>query len=202
MSRSPDRNASSTTASRARWPISAPLAIGALFGLAAVALRLEGRRWWCRCGRPALWTGDMFSRHTSQHLLDPYSFTHIEHGLVFHAMLQPLSRWVEPDRRMLLALAIETLWEIAENTQPVIDNYRKAALARGYEGDSVANSLGDIAACGLGLLLARRLPAPWSAALFAGMEIVLLARYRDNLILNITMQFVPIPAIEAWQIRQ
>jgi hypothetical protein len=96
-------------------------------------------------------------------------------------------------------MAVETLWEIAENTQPVIDNYRKAALARGYEGDSVANSLGDNAACGLGLLLARRLPPRWSVALFVGMEVILLAVYRDNLILNITMQFVPIKAVEAWQ---
>ena len=137
--------------------------------------------------------------HTSQHLFDPYSFTHVEHGLVFYAMLRPLARWIGPGRRMLLAMAVETLWEIAENTQPVIDNYRKAALARGYEGDSVANSLGDIAACGLGLLLARCLPPRWSVALFVGMEIVLLAVYRDNLILNITMQFVPIKAVEAWQ---
>ena len=63
----------------------------------------------------------------------------------------------------------------------------------------MANSLGDIAACGLGLLLAHRLPARWSIALFIGMEVVLLAVYRDNLLLNITMQLVPIKAVEAWQ---
>ncbi len=73
-------------------------------------------------------------------------------------------------------MAVETLWEIIENTPLVINNYRKAALARGYQGDSVANSLGDIAACGLGLLLARRLPARWSVALFIGMEVVLAGR--------------------------
>ena len=202
MNASPDRGESSSGTGPARWRIPTPLAIGALFGLATVALRLEGRRWWCRCGRPTLWTGDMWSPHTSQHLFDPYSFTHVEHGLVFDAMLRPLSRRLGPSRRLLLAMAVETLWEIAENTQPVIENYRKAALARGYEGDSIANSLGDIAACGVGLLLARRLPVRWSVALFVGMEVVLLAIYRDNLILNITLQFVPIKAVEAWQIRR
>lgn len=186
-------------ASSGRWRIPTPLAIGALFGLAAIALRLEGRRWWCRCGRLTPWMGDIWGPHTSQHLFDPYSFTHVEHGLVFYAISRPLGHRIGPTNRMLLALALETLWEIVENTQPVINNYRKAALARGYEGDSVANSLGDIAACGLGLWLARRLPARWSIALFVGTEIVLLAMYRDNLILNITMQFVTIKAVEAWQ---
>jgi hypothetical protein len=32
------------------------------------------------------------------------------------------------------------------------------------------------------------------------MEVVLLAVFRDNLILNITMPFVPIKAVEAWQV--
>jgi hypothetical protein len=51
------------------------LAIAALFGLAAVALGWEGRRWWCRCGRLAPWSGDIWSEHNSQHLFDPYTFT-------------------------------------------------------------------------------------------------------------------------------
>lgn len=182
-----------------RWKIPTITAVGGLLGLAAVALRLEGRRWWCRCGRWTPWMGDIWGPHTSQHLFDPYSFTHIEHGLIFHAILRPLARWLTLSQRTVLALAVETLWEIAENTQPVIDNYRKAALARGYEGDSVANSLGDIASCALGLYLASRLPARWSVTLFVGMEIVLVTVYRDNLLLNITMQFVPIKAVEDWQ---
>ena len=199
MNASAGRNKTSRGAGPTPSRIPTPLAIGALFGLAAVALRLEGRRWWCRCGRPTPWMGDIWGPHTSQHLFDPYTFTHVEHGLVFDAMLRPLAPRLGPDGRMLVAMAAETLWEIAENTQPVINNYRKAALARGYEGDSVANSLGDIAACGLGLLLARRLPLRWSVALFATMEAALLVTYRDNLILNIAMQFVPIESVQAWQ---
>jgi hypothetical protein len=177
-----------------------PVSIGTLFGLATLALRLEGRRWWCRCGRPTLWTGDIRSMHNSQHLFDPYSFTHVEHGLIFYAMLRPLARWVGPRHRLILAMAVETLWEIVENSQPVISNYRKAAMARGYQGDSVANSLGDLAACGLGVLLAGRLPARWSVAMFICIEVILLAVYRDNLLLTVAMQIFPIKAVEAWQI--
>jgi Protein of unknown function (DUF2585) len=198
MAASPD---SPPNADPGRWRVPTPAVICALFGLAALVLRLEGRRWWCRCGRLTPWTGDIWSEHNSQHLFDPYSFTHVEHGLILYMMFRPLARWVGPTHRLILAMAVETLWEIIENTPAVINNYRKAALARGYEGDSVANSLGDLAACGLGLLLARRLPARWSVALFIGMEVVLLAVYRDNLLLNITMQFIPIKAVEAWQMR-
>jgi hypothetical protein len=185
--------------SSGRRPGSAMAAIGAFVALATIALRLQGRRWWCRCGRLTPWMGDIWGPHTSQHLFDPYSFTHAEHGLVFYAICRLLPRWLGPTHRVVLALAFETLWEVIENTPFVINNYRKAALARGYEGDSVANSLGDIAACAFGLWLAHRLPARWSIALFVGTEIILLAIYRDNLILNITMQFVRIKAIEAWQ---
>jgi hypothetical protein len=188
-----------STVGLGRWRIPAPLAIGSLFGLATIALRLEGRRWWCKCGRWTPWMGDIWGSHTSQHPFDPYSFTHVEHGLILHAILRPLARWLGPSQRTVLALTVETLWEIVENTQPVINNYRKAALARGYDGDSVANSLGDIASCALGLFLARRLPARWSIALFVGMEIALVTVYRDNLLLNITMQFVPIKAVQDWQ---
>jgi hypothetical protein len=119
--------------------------------------------------------------------------------LIRYAVLRPPARWIGPGPRLILALTVETLWEVIENTQPVIDNYRKAATARGYVGDSVANSLGDIAACGLGLLIARRLPVPWSAALFVVIEAGLLAVYRDNLLLNVVMQVFPVESVQAWQ---
>jgi hypothetical protein len=175
------------------------LTIAALFGLAALALRLEGRRWWCRCGRPSPWSGQIWSEHNSQHLLDPYTFTHLEHGLLLYALLRPLARWVGPANRLILAMALETLWEIVENTQPVIENYRKAALARGYSGDSVANSLADLAACGLGLILAQRLPVRWSLAVFIVIEAGLLIIYRDNLLLTVMMQFLPLDSVQSWQ---
>ena len=119
MSVQPQRDGSPSTAGPGRWQIPAPVAIGALFGLATIALRLEGRRWWCRCGRLTPWTGDIWSAHNSQHLVDPYSFTHVEHGLVFWAMMRPLARWLRPSHRLLLAMAVETIWEIVENTSRV-----------------------------------------------------------------------------------
>ncbi len=91
MTASPGHDDSPPNAGPHPWRIPTPVAIGALLGLATLALRLEGRRWWCRCGRLTPWTGDIWSEHNSQHLFDPYSFTHVEHGLIFYAMLRPLA---------------------------------------------------------------------------------------------------------------
>ena len=44
-----------------------------------IALRLEGRLWWCSCGRLFLWAGDPLSSHCSQHLLDAYAFTPVSY---------------------------------------------------------------------------------------------------------------------------
>ena len=47
---------------------------------------------------------------------------------------------------------------MTENTPMVIDRYRATTAALGYTGDSVLNSLSDIAMMVLGFLLARKLP--------------------------------------------
>ncbi len=175
------------------------LAMMVILGLATVALRQEGHRWWCRCGGLSPWSGDIHSRHNSQHLLDPYSFTHMEHGLLLYALLRPFARRVGPSSRLILAIAIEAIWEVVENSSAVIERYRQATIALGYVGDSVMNSLGDIAACALGFYLAKRLPVGWSIALVFAVEAALLAIYRDNFALNVLMLVFPLESIKAWQ---
>ena len=49
-----------------------------------VVLRLLGRRWWCACGGFELWADDVHGPHMSQHLVDPYAFTHALHGLLLY----------------------------------------------------------------------------------------------------------------------
>ena len=72
-------------------------------------------------------------------------------------------------------------------------------MALGYEGDSIANSLGDIACFVLGNALAARLGWRWSTALFVATELILLAMIRDNLSLNVLMLLWPVEAIKQWQ---
>jgi hypothetical protein len=164
-----------------------------------VALRFEGRRWWCRCGHLSPWSGDIHSAHNSKHLFDPYSFTHVLDGLLFYALLRALAGKLGSVSRLVLALALEVMWEVAENSDVVIERYRRATIALGYTGDSVFNSLGDIASCGGGLLLAAQLPVRWSVLLFFAVEAGLLAVYRDCFLLNVLMLVCPIEAVKAWQ---
>jgi hypothetical protein len=178
-----------------------PWAIVAATLLATAALlRTQGRRWWCVCGHPWLWVGDIWTRHNSQHLLDPYSLTHVSHGLIFFAALsiRPFRR-IPALWRLAIAVGIEAAWELIENSHFIIDRYRHATISLGYTGDTIANSLGDIAYCILGYLLATRLGAGRSLLLVLLIELLLLIWIRDNLTLNVLMLFHLVHSIQHWQ---
>lgn len=179
----------------------APVVAAGLVVLAAVvALRLEGRSWWCACGGWQPWIGDAWGNHTSQHLFDPYSFAHIQHGLVFWWILAVVARGMPTPWRMVTGLTLESFWELLENSHWVIDRYRGATAALGYTGDTVLNSAGDLVACGFGLWLARRLGWRWSVAWFVATEIVLVVTIRDSLMINVIMLLSPIEGIKRWQL--
>ena len=151
----------------------------------------------CTCGTVELW-GEVGPKQ-SQMLADWYSPSHVIHGLLFSALL----RWLWPraplERRFLVALIIEAAWEIIENTPMVIDRYREATIALGYSGDSILNSLSDIAMMALGFAAARRLPVWASVAIVLLLELVPLIVIRDNLALNVIMLLSPSDAILNWQ---
>ncbi|HEX8559151.1 MAG TPA: DUF2585 family protein [Pyrinomonadaceae bacterium] len=175
------------------------LAAAAVVSAAVVALRLQGRLWLCACGRLTPWVGDAWSADTSQHLFDPYSFTHALHGFAFAGLLALALPRAPLGWRLCAAVALEALWEVVENTQYVINRYREATAALGYDGDTVVNSLGDVVACAAGFLLARRLGALRSLLLFLAVEAALLLWIRDSLLLNILLLLYPSDAIRAWQ---
>lgn len=164
---------------------------------AALILLAMGRSPICTCGRVGLW--GPVGPTQSQMLLDWYSASHIVHGILFYALLWLVARRWPIGVRFLAALVVETAWEVAENTPMVIDRYREATAALGYSGDSVLNSLADIAMMGLGFLVARRLPMWVTIAAVLMLELVPLAVIRDNLTLNILMLLAPIEAIKVWQ---
>ncbi len=173
-----------------------------MLGIAAVTTvvnRFDGRIWFCECSRLRFVIADAWSEHTSQHLLDPYSLTHLQHGLLFFWALLWLAPRASWPTRLVLSTAIEGLWEIAENTPWVIDRYRERTAALGYAGDSVVNSLGDLLACVAGFALARKIGWRWSLALFVAIELALLATIRDSLSLNVAMLFIPLESLKQWQ---
>ena len=168
--------------------------------LATLLLQLQGRLWICQCGRVYLWAGDIWSADNSQHLLDPYSFTHILHGFIFFWVTSWLLPKLDFGWQMWLAILVEAAWEVSENTEVIIQRYREATLALGYNGDTIVNSLSDIALCGVGILIARRLGFWRTLALFIMTEIALTLWIRDSLLLNILMLLYPIDAIRNWQV--
>jgi hypothetical protein len=101
--------------------------------------------------------------------------------------------------RFALAIGLEASWEITENTQFIIDRYRQSALAQGYFGDSVVNSVSDTLAMAAGFALARTLPV-WSiVALAIAMEAFTGYVIRDNLTLNVIQLIYPSDVISRWQ---
>jgi hypothetical protein len=178
------------------------LAIAVVVIIAAALLRLEGRLWICSCGQVWLWAGDTKSAHNSQHIFDPYSFTHVLHGFVFYALLALLAPRLPLLWRLAFSLTIEAAWEVIENSPAIIERYRQATLALGYQGDTVVNSLADILCCGIGFALAHRLGFRRSLAVFILTEVILILWIRDSLILNVLMLLYPIEAIKNWQMGQ
>lgn len=177
--------------------------VGAICAVIVVALEvvlwLLGRRWWCACGDGALWAGDVQGAHMSQHLLDPYSATHVVHGVLLYGVMRSLAPPMSLGNRFLCAIAIEAAWEVLENTNYVIDRYRNATFAVGYAGDSIINSAADVACCAAGFFAARRLGLVGSIGLFVVVEVLLAATVRDNLTLNVLMLFAPLESVKAWQ---
>lgn len=180
---------------RRTWATAAAFLI--LAATSAVLLAM-GRPAICTCGGIDLWVGEIGPR-TSQMLSDWYSASHVVHGFLFYLGLSLVARGWPVERRFLAALLIECAWEIAENTQAVIDRYREATAALGYNGDSVLNSVSDIAMMALGFLAARKLPVWASVTLVLLLELVPLLVIRDNLTLNVWMLLLPNDAVIAWQ---
>ena len=171
----------------------------AIISAAAAALIAMGRNPICTCGAVDLWVGQRDSPRTSQMLSDWYSLSHIVHGLLFYAGLWLVARRWPIEWRFIAALMIESAWEVVENTPFVIDRYRATTAALGYTGDSVINSLSDIAMMALGFLAARKLPVWTAILLFVALELIPLFVIRDNLTLNVWSLLAPNKAVQAWQ---
>lgn len=176
------------------------IALGLLVAQVTALLSM-GRSVLCPCGYISLWYANPSGTETSQHLTDWYTFSHIVHGFGLYGLLWLAAPRLPVGVRLVLALGVEVGWEIVENTPLVIDRYRQAALAQGYVGDSLVNSLSDTLSAIVGFLLARSLPVWASIAVVVGIEAGLAFLIRDNFTLNVIQLIGPFDAISQWQIR-
>jgi len=172
----------------------------AVVAVMAAILFFMGRNPICTCGTVKLWVGEVNGPDNSQHIADWYVPSHIIHGfLLYFAGWALLRRWSEPGHRLILATFIEAVWEVVENSPWIIDRYREATIALGYTGDSIVNSVADVAWMALGFAFARRMPWWVTVAVAMAFELIALWAIRDNLTLNVLMLAWPIDAIKAWQ---
>lgn len=176
-----------------------------LLGLLAVVLvtiaveAWMGRLWFGPDGRFGWLETDIWSSSQSQRVFDPYSFSHLLHGVGFYALLWLVARKHSISWRFLAAVMLEGVWEILENSPMIIDRYREYTIAQGYVGDSILNSVSDIVMAAIGFLIAWRLTLIQSVAFVVLTELVMLALIRDNLTLNIIMLIWPLDSIRDWQ---
>jgi len=170
-----------------------------LLTIQALLLWSYGQPLICTCGEIKLWEGVVLSSGNSQHLMDWYSFSHLIHGFLFYFLAWICFPRASIGMRFLFALSIEVSWEMIENTPIIIQHYREQALAQGYIGDSILNSLSDSLFMILGFWLSWRLPIWLIVVIAVGLEIWTAYIIHDNLLLNIINLIHVFPAIAAWQ---
>ena len=147
-------------------------------------------KWW------PLYNSQWYSPGVSQHMFDPYSFTHLLHGVVLFFLWQSIGAgigmavtgnefqelwenvWVSTAGFVMMFI-FEMTWELAENSQCAIERYRQTSgTSANYEGDSVQNIIGDLIACQIGFAVSwifNHFGVPWvSIILFFVVEISLL----------------------------
>lgn len=180
---------------------SVPLLAAALVtALMAAVLYFMGRVWWCKLGDYSVYVHEAWnSSHTSQHLFDPYSFTHVLHGVIFFWLTGLVLPKLAVAWRFLIAVFAEAGWEVLENTNFIIEKYRENTASLDYVGDSIANSVGDVIACAAGFWIAVVFGWWRSLVFFVLTELILLWWIRDSLLLNIVMLVYPQEGIRQWQ---
>ena len=166
----------------------------------AFVLWVQGRIWWCKSGDWAIYINQAWgSSHTSQHLFDPYTFTHILHGVLFFWITGFAFKNLSIGWRFFIAAAAEAAWEVFENSSYIIEKYRENTASLDYFGDSITNSVGDVVACGIGFWIAHKVGWWRSLIFFVLIEVALLLWIRDSLLLNILMLIYPLDGIKHWQ---
>lgn len=168
--------------------------------LMVFVLYAQGRLLWCKLGDYRIYVHEAWnSSHTSQHFFDPYTFTHILHGVMFFWLASLIFSRLSVAWQIFIAILIEAAWEILENSNFIIEKYRENTASLDYFGDSILNSVGDLVACVVGFLIAQKIGWRRSLIFFLLTEIVLLLWIRDGLLLNILMLIYPLDAIKNWQ---
>ena len=152
--------------------------------------------WW------PLYTTAWYSPQVSQYMFDPYSLTHILHGIIFHLILSNIFQ--SSLAGFLITMAVELVWEVVENSEPVMRRFRENSGTSGdYEGDSVQNIIGDLLACAAGNILAIQLQVAgviWVSFVWVVVsEVACIVYMRDSLFLIMVALLYKSEHLVEWQ---
>jgi hypothetical protein len=164
-----------------------------------VTLYAMGRIPICACGYIKLFEPGVNTAGNSQHLSDWYTPSHIIHGFLFYWLTFAVMRRQAFGAKLFVASVIEVAWELLENSPIIINRYRSATMAIGYEGDSILNSTMDTVFMALGFLFAARVPVWVTVTVAIAFELLTGWLIRDNLTLNVLMLVWPVDAVRDWQ---
>lgn len=179
---------------RTQIAIAAAIVVGA-----AIILYAMGHPLICKCGYVKLWHFDVVSAENSQHIFDWYTPSHIIHGFLFYGLFWLIAPRASFGLRLILAIVIEAGWEVAENTDFVINHYREMTISLDYYGDSVLNSVSDILFMVAGFFLAAWLPVWLTIVIAIALEVSIGVMIRDGLTLNVLMFVWPLDSVLQWQ---
>ena len=173
----------------------AALMLGTLSSLAPLPGHEGGTLW-------PIFVKEHYSIDTSQKLLDPYSISHVNHGMLGFLIMSYLG--ADLGIGFIITLGSAVLWEILENTKFVIDLFREnSGPSEEYRGDSKVNVVGDVLSCSMGYALAV-IMSRWGGALPAAAwvvitELVSTVKYRDSIILMTVQILAPSAEVSKWQ---
>ena len=157
-----------------------------------------------------LYVPQWYSPGVSQHPFDPYSFTHVLHGVLLFYVWYWIFVWTNLGSGIVgligffAMFTFELIWELAENSKCAIERYRQTSgTSKDYEGDSYQNIIGDLIACQIGYCLSwlfNHFGMFWlSIILYLVTEICLLIYMRDCFTVTFVTLIIPIKKISKWQ---
>jgi len=163
--------------------------------------------WW------PVYVPEWWSPIVSRHPLDPYSFVHLQTGVIcFFVCGYPLWYFlgVEPDFvswplwiGFAILLVLSFIFEIIENARCTIEKYREASgTSSDYDGDSYQNIIADLIVVQAGYMISwlfLYLAVPWmSAVWFVVVDTFLVLYMRDSVLMFFNV-FLKNKSIIQWQ---
>lgn len=142
----------------------------------------QGRSLFGNAKKFQLWEPGTNAPNTSQAMFDPYSLTHVSHGLLLSTAFDYIP--VTPNTGKITAVGIEAIWEAIENSEWGINNYRTKGYPD-YRGDSILNSLSDLGMMTLGYTIGSYMNPISKIVVFGVFDLFLEYKYKDSLSRNV-----------------